>query len=196
MEQKKKWKFNIVDVAVLVILLAAVAFLAVKLTQSRADKLDASGRPTASENMAVARFVVEVDGVRKELYDRIAEQLPAQLLASGKLANGIIESASSEPCTLLSVESSNPVNATETVVLVPDPSVEYVNAFFTILAPVDLNTDTNVSLSQELRLGRIYYIKSRYVELTGTIVDLTVDVNMDTELAEVEEEPETEQAGK
>lgn len=164
MEKQKKRKFNIVDLAVLVVLVAAVAFLAYKLLKP-ADEEPAS-------RMGTARFVVEVNGMRESFYNEVAEELPCQMIASGKLVNAYVREARSEPCKVAYVEAANPVNGAEASYVIPDESIPYVNAFFTIEAPVDLNTDTNTSLSQELRLGHIYYIKGRTIELVGTIVEL------------------------
>lgn len=164
MEKQKKRKFNIVDLAVLVILLAAVVFFAYRLLNSDSEDADA--------RMGTARFVVEVDGIRESFYEEVTKELPCQMIASSKLVDAYVVSAESEPCQVAYTQAANPVNGTETQYVVPDASIPYVNAFFTVEAPVDLNSPVNTSLSQELRLGRIYYIKGRTIELTGTIVEL------------------------
>ena len=164
MEKQKKRRFNIVDLVVLVILLAAVVFFACRLLKP--------GSEDTGARMGTARFVVEVDGVRESFFAELEKQIPCQLIASSKLVDAYIVSVASEPCEVAYTEASNPSNTAETCYIVPDADVSYVNAFFTIEAPVDLNSPTNTSLSQELRLGRIYYIKGRTVELAGTIVEL------------------------
>lgn len=164
MEKQKKRRFNIVDLAVLVILLAAVVFFAYRLMTS--DREDPNAR------MGTARIVVEVDGIRESFYEEVARELPCQMIADSKLVNAYVVSAACEPCEVACTEAANPVNGTETRYVVPDADVPFVNAFFTVEAPVDLNSPTNTSLSQELRLGRIYYIKGRTIELAGTIIEL------------------------
>lgn len=173
MNEPKKRKFNIIDILVLLILLAAVVFFAIKVL-----KPDATGDITNSvteRNFATAHFTVEVDGMRKEMYDAIASQLPAQMMASGKLTDGNILSVRCEECKVAYLEASNPINAASTGFVVPNDDAEYVNAFFVCDAPVDLVNENHYSVSQEIRMGRLYYVKTPMFEVAGTIIELTVD---------------------
>ena len=164
METQKKRRFNIIDLIVLVILLAAVVFFAIRMLKPE------EAEPV--QHMGTARIVVEVDGIRESFFEELEKQIPCQMLANGKLADAYVTDLHAEPCQVAYKQAANPVNGTETQYVVPDASIPYVNAFFTVEAPVDLDSDTNFSLSQELRLGRIYYIKGKTIELAGTIVEL------------------------
>ena len=174
MNEPKKRKFNIVDIVVLLILLAAVVFFAIKVlkpgtAQNGADSV------IAEKNYGVAHFVVEVDGMRKEMYDAIASQLPQQMLANSKLTDGVIYSVTCEPCQVAYLEAANPINAALTAYVVPAEDAEYVNAFFVCDAPIDLVNHNHWSISQDIRIGRQYYLKSPMFELTGTVIELTTE---------------------
>lgn len=167
MEKQTKRKFNIVDVVVLVILLAAIAFFAYKLLNAPKDTGDAAVR------MGTASFTVEVDGVRKELYDSIAAEIPCQMMAGTKMVNGRILSVSSEPCTVAMVEaSSSTTNSTSNRYVIPAEGEEYVNLFLECEAEIEIDSPNNASMSQEIRLGRYYFVKSKMIELVGTVTRL------------------------
>lgn len=172
MNEPKKRKFNIIDLLVLLILLAAVVFFAIKVLKPDAGN---DTNSAADPNIATAHFTVEVDGMRKEMYDAIASQIPAQMMASGKLTDGRILSVRCEECKVAYLEASNPINAASTGFVVPNDDAEYVNAFFVCDAPVDLVNENHYSVSQEIRMGRLYYVKTTMFEVAGTVIELTVD---------------------
>ena len=174
MNEAKKRKFNIVDIIVLLILLAAVVFFAIKVLKPEAAQgvVDAVA---PEKKLGTAYFTLEVDGMRKEMYDAVAAQLPQQMLANGKLTDGIIHSVTCEPCEVAYVEAANPINAALTTYVIPGEDVEFVNAFFVCQAPIDLVNYNHYSVSQDIRIGRQYYLKTPMTELTGTVIELTVD---------------------
>lgn len=174
MNEAKKRKFNIIDIIVLLILLAAVVFFAIKvLKPDAAQGVVDSIAP--EKKMGTAYFTVEVDGMRKEMYESVASQLPEQMLANGKLTDGVILSASCEECEVACVEAANPINAAVTSYVIPPEDAEFVNAFFVCQAPIDLVNYNHYSVSQDIRIGRQYYLKTPMTELTGTVIELTVD---------------------
>lgn len=175
MNESKKRKFNIVDIVVLLILLAAVVFFAIKVLKP--DAASGTTDATVSEKRTgTAYFTVEVDGLRKDMYDALASQLPQQMLANGKLTEGgIIHSATSEECKIAYLEVANPINTTLSTYIIPNEDAEYVNAFFVCQAPIDLVNYNHWSISQDIRVGRQYYLKTPMIELTGTVIDLTVE---------------------
>lgn len=174
MNEPKKRKFNIIDVIVLAILLVAVVFFAIKVLKPDAAQgvVDAVA---PEKRTGTAYFTVEVDGMRKEMYDSLTSQLPQQMLANGKLTDGVIRSATCEECTVTIVEAANPINAAVTSYVIPPEDAEFVNAFFVCQAPIDLVNYNHWSISQDIRIGRQYYLKTPMMELTGTVIELSVD---------------------
>ena len=165
MEEKQKRRLNIVDIVVILVILAAAVFFGWKLLH-RGDGADAPVKP------GTIRFVVEVDALRKDMYDATAAMLPCQMAASGKLVDGFIQDSWANPVTLISVSAKSPVNASKEVELEPEAGVDYVNAYFLCEAGVDLNDKLNLTGTQELRMGRSYYVKSVDFEFNGTIISL------------------------
>ena len=163
--EKKKRRLNIVDIVVIVVILLAAAFFAWKM----AHRGDDANEPTLPGTI---RFVVEVDALRKDMYDATAVMLPCQMAASGKLVDGFILESWASPVQLISVKAKSPVNASKEVELIPEEGVEYVNAYFLCECDVDLNSKLNLTGTQELRIGRSYYVKSIDFEFNGTIISL------------------------
>ena len=165
MEEKKKRRWNIVDVVVIVVVVLVGAFFAWKTTRKTIVTMPVN-------NMGTIRFVIEVDGLRKDMYDSTAAMLPCQMAASGKLVEGFILDSWANPVTLVTMKSKSPVNASMEQTLEPEEGVEYVNAYYVCEAAVDLNDNLNLTGTQEIRLGRSYYLKSVDFEYSGTIISL------------------------
>ena len=165
MDEKRKRKLNIVDVVVIVLILAAAVFFAWKLMQDKKDG-DAPGQP------GIVRFVVEIDGLQKEVYEQAAAMLPAQMAASGKMVDGWILETWSEPVTVERILAKSPVNASREQELLPVEGTEYVNAYFVCENSIDLSDRLNLTGNQEIRLGRSYFLKTVDLELNGTIISL------------------------
>lgn len=165
MEKKRSWKFNAVDVIVILIIIAAVAFLAMRLLDRSNDK--PAARP------GVMEYVVEVSGLEKEVYDNVAALLPCQMAASGKwVAGSYINAVESVPCQVEKYEASNPVNAHYKPQVLPGEDEEFVTAYFYCSAEVDLNDMLNLVGTQEVRIGRSHYVKGVNFELVGTILSV------------------------
>ena len=163
--EKKKRRLNIVDIVVIVVILAAAAFFGWKLTHRGSDA-GAQTRP------GTIRFVIEVDGLRKDMYDSTAAQLPCQMAASGSLVDGFILESWANPVKLISMKAKSPVNASMEETLEAEEGVEYVNAYFLCECGIDLNNLLNITGTQEIRLGRSYYLKSVDFEYSGTIISV------------------------
>lgn len=159
MEEKAKriGKFNIIDIIAVILILAVVAFGAWKL-------LGSSGGGTDGETgMVKVTYVVKCEGVPAELYETCRAHLPSDLMASGALVGGQIESVEMEPYYVLGPDGQ----------WVEDP--EHVTLFFTATTetPAGEVMTTKVG-DQEVRIGKTDYIlKSEYIEFSdGTIVDV------------------------
>ena len=93
--EQKKLKFNIVDVAAVLVILAMVVFVGYKLANRGGGDMGPS--PTLS-----VHYTVRCEGVDKELYESCKKHLPSQLMASGELYNGQITSVEQEDYYVLS----------------------------------------------------------------------------------------------
>ena len=160
MKKERSWKFNIVDVVVILAILAAGIFFAWKFLQAR---------PQNNANMGVIRYEVEVPGMTRDLYNEVVSFLPCQMAASGEWVDGHILSADWEPCQVEYIEVSSPVNNNETQWVKADPDTEYVTGVFQCEARVDLAGLFNMVGTQEIRVGRNHYLKGVDIELIGTI---------------------------
>ncbi|MBR6521862.1 MAG: DUF4330 domain-containing protein [Oscillospiraceae bacterium] len=161
---KKKFKFNVIDLIVIVVVLAIVAFFAVKFIDFGPSSFVSIG---SSEQV---RYVVEVEVMKKEMYDEIVKELPAQMIANGAYCDGYIISAEAEPCTVTDIEfkdSGNPLSLYHVV-----PTDEYVTVRFTCEAGLLNGTMLNNVGSQEIRIGRPNYVKGKNIEVVGTIISL------------------------
>ncbi len=166
MKEKSKRKLNIVDVVVIVLILAAAVFFGLRLVKDARPIEERAKRP------GVIRFTVEVDGLRKDFYDNLAALIPAQMAASGKMVDGWILECRAEPVIVEHILAKSPINASREQELLPEEGAEYVNAFFVCEADVDLNDNLNLTGTQELRLGRSYYVKTVDIEVNGTIISM------------------------
>lgn len=167
MKKERSWKFNIIDLLAIIIIIAVVGFLAVKLFSSR----DAEG--TKPEQLGEMKYVVEVRGLQKDIYDSVAAMLPCKMAASGKMIeDAYIESVSCQPCTVEYLEAASPVNPHFNRWLKTDGDEQYVDAFFYCTATIDYSDLLNMVGTQEVRVGRMHYIKSVDFELVGTIISI------------------------
>ena len=164
MKKERTWKFNIVDVVVILVILAAGIFFAFKFLQAR---------PKSNANMITLRYEVEVPGMTRDLYEEIVSFLPCQMAASGEWVDGNILSATWEPCEVTYVEISSPVNSNETQWAKADPNVEYVTGVFQCEARVLATDLLNKVGTQEVRVGRNHYLKGQDIEIIGTIRKMT-----------------------
>ena len=160
MKKERSWKFNIVDVIVILAILGAGAFFAVKFL---------AARPQSSANLGYIRYEVEVPGMPRDLYEEVASFIPCQMAASGEWVNGNILSCSWEPCDVEMVEVSSPVNQNEKQWVRVSPDTEYVTGVFQCEARIDLGDMFNMVGTQEIRVGRSHYLKGVDIELIGTI---------------------------
>ena len=158
MEEKKRraGKFNIVDIIIVLILVAAVAFLGIKLMGGESQVISSAAR---------IRYTVVVSDVDDEVSENIMavqEKLgKVQLMANGALVDGYVENVSVGPHITHETNS-------EGVVI---PSVEQgenanVDMTFTIEGAVDSLTTKKVG-SQEVRIGKGHIVKTTEYELEG-----------------------------
>lgn len=168
MKKERSWKFNVIDWGIVVVILAVIAFFCWKFL--------APDKSIVPEKKGIIRYEVEVPGLEKSMYERIAATIPAQMAASGKLIDGNILSCSATPCEVDYVQVSSPVNVNEIQWVKADPNAEYVTAVFVCEAEFVPDNNLNMVGTQEIRIGRHHYVKSVDIELIGTIIALSKTV--------------------
>ena len=178
----KRFRFNVIDVLVLLVL-AAVVFIIV--TKAGAAKQQAAASSSAETAAAVSlqpgditpnvRFEVLAENVRKDAAASILAGVQQanrinnnyRLLSAYISAEPVIE-----PCYVYAVGADGALQSAE------DP--DHVNLRFTVDAYISksdyyTSVDGNFSLclgSQDLRLGKSYTLKTMTIELATTIVAL------------------------
>ena len=155
----KLGKFNVVDIAAVVLIAAALVFVVWKV---------ASGNRDPQDRDVVMTYRVLTEGVSSELYESVQAHIPSQLMASGKMLDGEILSVEQGPYYVLGSDGE----------WSPDP--QHVNLYFTVRHHT---TAGDVLLNkvdeQEIRIGRKdYTLKTEYIEFHNTIIlDIDWDIS-------------------
>ena len=151
----KKHKFNIVDIIAVVLIVLVLGFVGSKYLNR------SSG--SAETNTVTVRYTVLCEGVDAALYETTKAHLPSQLMASGTLYDGYIESVEREDYYVLGPDGE----------WVLDPNS--VNLYFTVEAHIPATAAIRTEVgTQEVRVGKSDYIlKSQYIEFKDTqIIDV------------------------
>ena len=147
-------KFNVVDVAAVVLIVVVALFVVWKAAFEREE---VTTRPVTMTITAM------VEGAAADIYDSVQPYLPSTLMASGELLNGEIVSVEKRPYLVAGPDG----------VWTEDPN--HVNLYFTV---INRTTQSGVLMSkvgeQEVRIGRKdYTLKSEYIEFHNVaIVDV------------------------
>lgn len=146
---EKKRRFNIIDILVLALFLAAVVFLGSKVL----SKVQSQGSDTIS-----LKYQVMYEGVSNDLYDAAAAHVPSQIMASGVLYDSHVTAVEKRDfyvyeggewvvdpyhCTLIFTVEGNVANAAV------------------------LTTEVG---SQEVRVGKEHVLKTQYLEFDKGII--------------------------
>ena len=146
---QKKWKFNIVDAVVVVLIVAVAALLVMKF----------AGGETYEAQYGIIRYTVVVQDQPLEVYEGVQEHVPGTLMASGARYDGQ---------QIVSVEAKH-VLVEANGAWVEDPS--HVDIFFTIEGTVEITpVMTTTVATQEIRVGREIILKTEYLEFDPAIV--------------------------
>jgi hypothetical protein len=150
---EKKFKLNVVDIIAVLLIIAVLAFVGYKLVKR-------GGVQAAEPQMITVDYTVKCEGVSRELYENCQKHLPSQLMASGELYDGQINSVSEAPYYVLAPTGE----------WVED--TDHVTLYFQVEASIP-KTDvmTTEIATQEVRVGRNDYIlKSQYIEFSDCII--------------------------
>ncbi len=152
-------KFNIVDLLVILLLIAAVIFLGMRVIRLNSD-------PNPAGSNSRIRYTVKFSSVDPEVYENAKAHIDGgetQLVAGESFIDGQVVEFWSEPNQLLGELGDG------TYVQAQDPY------FLTVYATVEAGltgTLNNQVVSQEIRIGRTNSLKTLSVELFGTIIDM------------------------
>lgn len=155
-------KLNLIDLLVVVVLIAAVLFLALRVTRgSDANPVNASTKLT---------YTTLVTGVNPQVYDEVQRHLAAaggqdQLMASGDLLDAYVTGVTATPHINYQPDANGVV--TTSVETGDDARLDLV---FTVEANVP-NPIVNEVGTQEVRVGKTHILKTTHFEFAyGTVL--------------------------
>lgn len=156
--ERKKRKFNAVDVVIIVVIAAVLCFLGYKFL----IKGDSIVTPTAE-----ITYKVLIKNAEKESLESIMERdLPMQLIAGESyVANAYIVDIEYK-------DSENSIEIFSTDTGIKTRALEgKVDIIFTVTAVVEDKANVEVS-TQEIRIGKTNYLKTKYLEMSGTVISV------------------------
>jgi len=155
-------KLNIIDLVVVILIVAVVAFLGYKLTASQGETLAGEGQPVV--------YTVKVENVEPEVYEFIQAELekgPSQLTASEQMLPAYVTEVEAVPIekTTVAIEENHYVGLT-----VPEQSdAGCYDLIFTIEGEVKDNLTSELG-TQEIRVGKNHIVKTTTFELVGGVI--------------------------
>ena len=156
MEEKsrRKGRFNIVDIIVVLILVAGAAFVGMKFLGNDSGVAAASTR---------IEYTVLVPAVRAEVCETVMEykNANAQLMANGQLVDGYVTDITYQPHINYEVNDSG-----EVIPSVEEGENARVDMIFTVQASVDSQVTYKVG-TQEVRIGKTHIVKTTEFEMEG-----------------------------
>ena len=146
---QKKWKFNVIDVIAVVLILAVVIFVATKI----------GGSGGTESQMVNIRYTVLCPDQPSEIYEAVQQYIPGNLMASGIRYGQQITRVTAQPT------------------LVPGPDGQWLedpgrmDLTFTVEGQVEKG-DVLVALAgtQEIRIGKKIILKTEYLEFEEAVV--------------------------
>ena len=158
---QKKWKFNVIDVIVVVLIVAVAVLLVMKF----------SGGETYEAQYGSIRYTVVVQDQPIEVYEGVEEHVPGALMASG---------ARYDDQRIVAV-TAKPVLVYSNGEWVEDPN--HVDIFFTVEGTVEITpVMTTTVATQEIRVGREVILKTEYLEFDPAIVTKVEITPLDQDL--------------
>lgn len=154
-------KLNLIDLLVVLVLIAAVLFLAFRFTRG-----SGSNPVTSSTKLT---YTAMVSGVSPQLYEEVQRQLAAtnnhdQLMASGDLLDGYVVGMTAAPHVNYQTDS----NGVITTSVEQGADARY-DLTFTVEANVP-NPVVNAVGTQEVRVGKAHILKTTHIEFNSTII--------------------------
>lgn len=155
-------KLNVIDFLAIVVLIAAVIFVAVRfLLPKEGDSMGATTKLT---------YTVQVNGIDQPTYEEVMRHMAAnegrdQLMANGEMVDAYVTNVEATPHVNYATDAQGAVVRT-----VEDYADGRLDLTFTIEANVD-NPTVNKVGTQEVRVGKSHIVKTVHFEFTyGTIM--------------------------
>lgn len=146
---QKKWKFNVIDVIAVVLIVAVAVFLATKI----------GGKVSGESEMVSIRYTVLAEGQPADVAEAVEAYIPGNLMASGTRYDIQVVDVQSQPSMVLGPDGT----------WVEDPN--HVDLTFTVEGQVE-KADVLVATAgtQEIRIGKKIILKTEYLEFEDAIV--------------------------
>ena len=166
MKDKKLFgKLNIVDLVIILVIIVAAVFFAVRYLNV--------GRSNA-DNSIEFEYTVLIEAMPAALYEAAAAYLPAEMISTEHDIDGMVISSAAEPCEVERIETNDNYNSNTVYTIIPGENDRYVSVVFTCRARISSYSALNKFGEQELRIGRQHILKTRMFELVGTLTSLTI----------------------
>lgn len=144
--QKRKWKFNIIDIIAVALIAVVLVFVATKVLDSR----NAEG----GYEMVPLTYEVIVESQPTGMYEAVQKYLPSNLLASGAIQDAEIVAVEARPTLVCSNGE-----------WVEDPN--HVDLVFTVKCEAEKTPVLVPTIGgQEIRVGREIILKTQYLEFS------------------------------
>lgn len=146
---QKKWKFNVIDIIAVILIVAVVVFIAAKL----------SGKVATESEMVPIRYTVLAEEQPAAIAESVQDYIPGYLMASGTRYDVQVVDVQSQPSMVLGADGT----------WVEDPN--HVDLTFTVEGQVE-KADVLVATAgtQEIRIGKKIILKTEYLEFEDSIV--------------------------
>ena len=145
---QKKWKFNVIDIIAVILVIAVVAFLGAKIL----------GDSGSSVETVDIRYRVLCKDQSVEVYENVQKYIPSALMASGTLYDAKV----------VNVEAS-PVLVSSNGEWVEDPA--HVDLIFEVEGATEKAPVLMAKVgAQEIRIGNEIILKTEYLEFDPAVV--------------------------
>jgi len=145
---QKKWKFNVIDIAAVVLILAVGIFVAAKLF----------GGDDSTVEMVDIRYQVLCEGQSAQIYENVQQYVPANLMASGALYGAKVVAVEASPTLVCSGGEWT-----------EDPN--HVDILFTVEGQAEKTAVLLANVgAQEIRIGKEIILKTEYMEFDPAVV--------------------------
>lgn len=144
---QKKWKFNVIDVIAIVLIVAVIFFVAFKLLRRGGER-----------EMIPITYQVMIENQPIEMYEAVQQYIPCRIMASGALYDAEVTAVDAEH-TLVCSEGE----------WVEDP--DHVDLLFTVTGEVEKTAVMVPTIgTQEIRIGNEIILKTEYIEFDPAYV--------------------------
>lgn len=170
-EQEKnirtRGRFNVVDVIVILLIVAIAAVAVLKLTK----KESANPSLVGAQNYEM-QYTVRCPMIDKTVGENVREQVGCQLMSNGEMVEGCyVIDVEILPCNDTYMNSGTLQSAGFEV----DDEI-FCDVLVTLGGEVPFKDNAFLVGSQEVRLGKPHIVKTKTMELSGTVIEMEGDL--------------------